>query len=126
MQQGMVSSNSLKQLQQTQSNQLLSLNFDDDNELQNLAGMVDDEDLPDVFWDYEDVGNIPYSDDGHISTQSVAAVLNDKTQKRQVGKLMLILLAMQLLLHRHLPISRVKLNSPIQILVPLDLMMLRA
>jgi PAS domain S-box-containing protein len=86
MQQGMVSSNSLKQLQQTQSNQLLSLNFDDDNELQNLAGMVDDEDLPDVFWDYEDVGNIPYSDDGHISTQSVAAVLNDKTQKKAGGQ----------------------------------------
>mmetsp|Transcript_7941 Transcript_7941/g.14955 ORF Transcript_7941/g.14955 Transcript_7941/m.14955 type:complete len:1059 (+) Transcript_7941:348-3524(+) len=47
-----------------------SLNFDDDNDLQNLDGLGYDGDLPDMFWDYGDVGNMAYSEDGGSITAS--------------------------------------------------------
>jgi PAS domain S-box len=64
------SQKSVQSLMNQSSNLFSSLNFDYDNELQNLAGMGDDGDLPDVFWDYGDVGNIAYSEDGGSITAS--------------------------------------------------------
>ncbi len=63
------------------SSQLLpSLNFDDDNELQNLAGIGDVcDDLPDVFWDYGDgsndvnVSSMDYAEVNAIPTTAPAA-----------------------------------------------------
>jgi len=48
------------------NNMLPSLNFD--SELQNLAEMGDDVDLPEVFWDYGDISYMNNSEEGSITS----------------------------------------------------------
>jgi PAS domain S-box-containing protein len=56
---------SLQMNTSTSNNTLPQLNFD--SELQNLAEMGDDVDLPEVFWDYGDISCMNNSEDGSVT-----------------------------------------------------------
>ena len=62
----------------TSNNTLPQLNFD--SELQNLAEMGDDVDLPEVFWDYGDISCMNNSEDGSVTP----SILDGKQKSPQL------------------------------------------